>query len=167
MSDQRDAAVRAVAVRFVAARCGSGGDDLRVRIASDEVDQTDPTLRRVRVVQERPMSAYLARYNARTGEPLGWFFDRLMVGSERGGVPPSECLLEAIEVAQPPEGAVLEHHGYEDLGGSAVFVARWRHEHEGVVVEHDGIEVRVNGRTGKAFALHRRWHEIDEASTDR
>ena len=54
-----------------------------------------------------------------------------------------------------------------EQAGQPVFLARWHHRHEGIPVERDFIQVMINGRTRKAFALHRLWHEIDEAAATR
>jgi len=63
--------------------------------------------------------------------------------------------------AQPlPDGAERGRAGYEVQGGQPVFVARWRHVHDGVPAERDFIQVSINGRTGKVFAVHRLWHEL-------
>jgi hypothetical protein len=111
--------------------------------------------------------SYQARYNARTGEPLSWFFELLMAGLDQGGVPESECLMAARKAADAPPGAVLERCGYTDVGGLPVFEAAWLHVHEGVHVEGDGIVVRVNGRTGRPYSLVRRWHEVNEEAGER
>ena len=157
---------RAAAVRFAMARieAGRSTDGLRARVVST---RPEGETTRVRVSVEAPLSSYVSRCNARTGEPLGWFFERMMVGLDQGGVPESECLLAAREAAAPPEGAVLHRFGFEDVGGSPVFVAHWRHEHDGIPVEGDSIVVNVNGRTGKPFSLHRRWHTVDEEPSER
>ena len=104
--------------------------------------------------------------NANDGEMLSWTFAKLAEGD---GPPPSvsAALALSIEAAQPPAGAVLVHSGYEDMGGRPVFVAQWAHHHEQILVERDFIRVLVSGASGRVFAVHRRWHTVDAAATER
>jgi hypothetical protein len=104
--------------------------------------------------------------NAHDGSPLSWTFAKLAEGD---GPPPSddEALALAIEAGQPPEGAVLVHSAYEDMAGRPVFVAQWAHHHDQILVERDFIRVLVSGTSGRVFAVHRRWHAVDTAATER
>jgi hypothetical protein len=161
-----EAAMREAAVRFALGHAGGGSGAGGLR-ASVEAVRSDGDCTRVRVAVAAPLSTYLARYNARTGESLGWIFELLMAGLDQGGVPESECLLAARAAADVPEDAVLVRCGYADVGGLPVFEAVWRHEHEGLAVEGDAITVQVNGRTGRPYALVRRWHGVDEEAGER
>lgn len=165
MSDEDDRAARALAVGLVMDRVAKerSTEGLRATVTS-MVREGERT--RVRVLVTEPLSGYVSSYNARTGEPLGWFFDRVMVGLDVGALE-SECLSNAREAAAPPEGAELVSWGYEETGGAPVYVARWRHLHHGIPVEGDAIVVKVNGRTAEPFSLHRRWHGVSEDPKER
>lgn len=117
------------------------------------------------------MSDYASSYNAITGERLSWLFDALREAPEadEAADPPdaAACLAVAREVASPPDGAELVVSDFEDQGGETAFVARWAHVHEGVPVEGDYIQVLVNPGTERAFAHHRKWHEIDPDPSER
>src|SRR5688572_32890543 len=91
---------------------------------------------------------------------MAWFFDALMLRS-LPGLAEGPCLEAASAEAAPPDDAELEVATFEEQGDASVFIARWRHVVEGVPVERDYIQVLVNPRTGKPFALHRRWHTVD------
>jgi len=106
------------------------------------------------------LSDYVASYNARTGQQMSWFFGALADDSD-SSLDESDCLERAREVADPPAGAVQTAAGYQEYGGRKVFLARWAHEHKGIPVERDYIQVLVNGKHGRPFALHRKWHEVD------
>jgi hypothetical protein len=107
-------------------------------------------------------SDYSVKLNAEDGAGLGWQFPLL---GENGGssLPPADALRAAEEAARPPAGAVLAYARYEDVGGRPVFVARWHHTQDGIPVERDFIHVYVNGATGRAFGVFRRWHGVDYA----
>jgi hypothetical protein len=119
-------------------------------------------LRRVRLQMQHRVSDYTVQLDAVTGEQTGWYFSALSA-DPGDAVPAEEALGAAIRAAAPPEGAVLEHSGYEEQGEEPVFVARWAHLEGGVPVERDYIQVLVNGATGRPFAMSRRWHAIDPA----
>ena len=116
--------------------------------------------RRYRFELQQRVSEYSSRNNARTGEALGWFFDVLFERCAPGHNG-AACLRTATEVATAPADAHLETAELETHGDAQVFVARWRHLHRGIVVEGDYIQVLVNPRTNKAFAMSRRWRTVD------
>lgn len=122
--------------------------------------------RRVRFVMFQRFSEYSARYNANTGAAVGWFFDALMTGLSNAKRD-AECLKAAEYYATPPKDAKLTVAQYETQSSEPVFVARWEHEHNGIPVERDYIQVLVNGGTGLPFSLQRRWHDVDTASAER
>ena len=107
------------------------------------------------------LSDYSARYNVQTGEQMSWIFHALMEEPGRR-MEPQAGIAAAEAAAQPPEDAVQELAEYQEQGGNPVFVVRWTHHVSGVPVERDFIQALVNGRTEKVFAVHRKWHEIDE-----
>lgn len=113
--------------------------------------------KRVRFSVFQLISDYNARFNANSGHPLSWFVGSLM---ENGGdaMPESEGLEVARRVARPPADAVLEQVGYEEVNGEPVFVARWVHRVNDILVEPDYIHVLINGRTRQPFALRTHWH---------
>jgi hypothetical protein len=118
-------------------------------------------LRRARFVLHQRTGDYEARYSGTTGEPLGWYFSALAEGLD-DALPPERALELARAAVELPPGAELVSAEYEEQGGERVFVARWRHVHEGVPVERDVIQVLVNGGIARVFGVHRRWHEVDE-----
>ena len=126
----------------------------------------DGGFKRIRFALYHPLADYLAEYNARTGEQMSWRFSVLREGLKRR-LDEEVCLDVAREAAQLPADAVLKAYGYEDIGNEPVFSARWSHIHQGLPVEGDYIEVFVNGETGKAYALHRKWHQIDMIPSER
>jgi hypothetical protein len=80
---------------------------------------------------------------------------------------PSTALALATAAADLPPGAVLAHADYEELGGRPVFVCQWEHHEDGVPVERDYIRVLVSGHSGRVFAVHRRWHTVNFAPSQR
>jgi hypothetical protein len=128
--------------------------------ARAESVQPQGPFRRIRFKMYQRTSDYSLQLNAVTGEQTGWYFSALAVdpGNE---VTAEKALQMATRAAQPPEGAVLEHSGYEDQGEEPVFVARWKHVEKGLPVERDFIHAMVNGATGRTFAVQRCWHAVD------
>lgn len=112
------------------------------------------------------LSDYTAGYNAESGERTSWIFNALMEKSGRRMNPQTGIAL-ATQAALPPADAVRELAEYQDAGGDPNFVVRWKHEVDGVPIERDFIQVLVNGNTEQAFALHRKWHDIDTKPTKR
>lgn len=112
------------------------------------------------------LSDYSADYNARTGEQVTWFFYALM---EKLGRDMDEDTGKKLaeKAASPPSSAVLVKAAYEEHGGQPVFIARWKHSHEGVPVERDFIQVMINGRNRKVFSVIKRWHRIKLEPTPR
>jgi hypothetical protein len=103
--------------------------------------------------------------NANTGTTISWLCSKLADGNS----PPTEQ--EAFAVAEAaadlPQEAVLAFRGFEDVGGSSVFIAQWEHREDGVSVESDYVRVLVSGRSGRVFAVQRHWHQVDLAATER
>ncbi len=119
-------------------------------------------LRRVRFEMRHRVSDYSVQLNALTGEPMGWYFSAL-AADPADTIEAQRALEIASQVAAPPAGATLEQAAYEEQAEQPVFVARWAHLEGGVVVERDYIQVLVNGASGRAFALRRRWHALNTA----
>jgi hypothetical protein len=130
---------------------------LRARLVAVE---PEGRIRRVRLQMQQRLSDYAVQIDAVSGEPTGWYFSAL-AADPGDAVPAEEALAAATRAAALPEGAALEHSGYEEQGEEPVFVARWAHREGGIPVERDYIQVLVNGATGRPFALSRRWHALD------
>lgn len=103
------------------------------------------------------LTDYSIRLNAADGETLSWYIDFLAEHGDQS-MPPSAALETASATAQPPPGAQLQTSGYDSASGRTIYRARWKHEHDGLPVEGDFIEVLVNARARKAFACTRYWH---------
>jgi hypothetical protein len=103
--------------------------------------------------------------NGNTGEVLSWSCQKLAEGSTP--LTPAEAMQVAEAAGQPPPGALLIQHGYEDMAGTPVFVARWEHREDGVLVERDYLRVLVSGHSGRVFSIQRCWHAIDPDFTER
>lgn len=104
--------------------------------------------------------------NAADADVLGWHVSAFAEDSA-AVLPPHEALQIARRSVDVPADAVLDVSEYETIAGRAVFVVSWRHVVEGVVVERDYLRVYVNGRTGRVFAVARKWHEPDPAPGQR
>lgn len=126
-----------------------------------EGERRDGGVRRLRFRLCQRTSDYAVQLSAITGEQTGWHFHELGRDSD-DSLDAAQALEIATAAAAPPEGAELEHSGYEEQGGEPVFVARWRHLVNGIPVERDFIHVLVNGSTGKPFLVQRSWHAVDE-----
>lgn len=111
-------------------------------------------------------SDYSVQLNAEDGAVLGWYFD-LLGENSADKITTADALRAAEEAAQPPADAVLAYARYEDVGGRLVFVAHWGRVLDGVPVERDFLHVYVNGSTGRAFGLFRKWHDVDYAFRER
>ncbi len=96
--------------------------------------------------------------NAVSGETLSWYLDVLATGGTET-MPEDAALALATTVAQPPEDAVLSVSGYETMADRTFFRARWSHVVAGIPVEGDFIEVLINGKHQKAFAMSRIWRQ--------
>ena len=126
--------------------------------------QPEGRLRRVRLHMQHRVSEYSVQLNAVTGEQTGWYFSALARDSA-DGLPAEEALAIATKVAGTLDNAVLEHSGYEQQGEHPVFIARWAHHEQGIPVERDYVHVQVNGATGRAFGVRRRWHALETKAT--
>ncbi len=111
-------------------------------------------------------SDYSLKRNASDGSLAAWQFP-LLAESPGRDLTIAEALERATEAAQPPADAVLAWARYEEAAGQPVFAARWHHEKDGIPVERDYIHVLVNGKTGRPFALYRKWHDVDFSYTER
>jgi hypothetical protein len=111
---------------------------------------------RGRYLLAQRLSDMSVELDAETGELSSWYLDFLAPNGDMS-MPPDEALALAIRVAAPPPGAVLESAGYETRADRTYFRVRFRHEEQGLRVEGDFLEVRINGKNRRAFALTRRW----------
>jgi hypothetical protein len=153
--------------RLVAQGLGDAVPQLRhLFTARIEEEVGEGALTRIRFGVHQHASRYTARYNARTGELMGWFFHALMQRCESGH-DEQACLAAASAVAAPPPDAELEMSAIEQHGEDTVFIGRWRHVHSRIPVEGDYIQVLVNPRTGRPFAFFRKWHAVDRRATAR
>jgi hypothetical protein len=106
------------------------------------------------------VSDYTVKLDAMDGEVMGWHFE--VLAEDPGNSIPADKAVEAARAeADPPPEAVLKVSEYEQVGDAPVFVARWEHEVDGIPVERDYIHVLVNGKSGRPFAVHRRWHALE------
>ncbi len=104
------------------------------------------------------LTGYHLRLNAQDGTVLSWYVDFLAVEGDQS-MPVEEATALARDTARPPDTARLQFAGYENIGGRTVFRAYWVHEHEGLPVEGDFIEVLVNGRARRCFSYAHSWRE--------
>jgi len=127
-----------------------------------EVMQREPvgrnTMLRMKVCQK--LTAYRRRLNATTGETISWYVEFLASGGNTS-MPPEEAQALAQKIGEPPPGAVPAGAEYETVGDRTIFRARWEHEHEGVPVEKDYVEVLINGMARRAFAYAKVWRTPD------
>ncbi len=102
----------------------------------------------------------VVRLNSATGELISWIIERL---SEDGdaSAPYEELLALGSAVAKPPPDAERTQAGYEVVGNTTIFRIRWEHRHKGLRVEGDFLEVLINAKLGKVFALTRLWRIAD------
>ncbi|MBN1208023.1 MAG: hypothetical protein JXB05_24375 [Myxococcaceae bacterium] len=131
-----------------------------IQARPEGVEQQGP-YKRVTFGMHQRISEYSTRYSPVTGEQRSWLFAAFSERCGRG-LTKAQALEVAKKAAQPPEDAVLEVADYEEQAGEEVFVARWGHFVNGIRVERDYIQVLVNGAMGRAFAVHRNWHTVDE-----
>jgi hypothetical protein len=104
--------------------------------------------------------------DARTAELASWTFPLLR---DADGARPSDA--EATRLAEaasdPPADAVLASAEWENMGGLDVYVVRWEHHEDGVLVERDYVQVLVSAQSGRTFSVSRRWHTVDENWSER
>lgn len=112
------------------------------------------------------VSDYSIKLDAMDGSVMGWHFDLL---AENGGdtIPADKALDAATKEAALPPGAVLKVSEYEEMGDTPVYIGRWEHEENGIPVETDFVHVLVNGKSGRPFALYRKWHAIEHQPKER
>lgn len=129
--------------------------------ARPEAVERQGPYKRVKFGMYQRVSEYSTKYSPVTGEQRSWLFAAFTERCGRG-LTKAQALEVAKKAADLPEDAVLEVADYEEQAGEEVFVARWGHVVNGIKVERDYIQVLVNGALGRAFAVHRRWHTVDE-----
>jgi hypothetical protein len=129
--------------------------------ARPEAVERKGAYKRVTFGMYQRISEYSTKYSPVTGEQRSWLFAAFAERCGRG-LSKAQALEVATKAANPPEDAVLEVADYEEQAGEEVFVARWGHVVNGIRVERDYIQVLVNGALGRAFAVHRHWHTVDE-----
>lgn len=106
------------------------------------------------------VSDYTSKLDVADGFVMGWHFQAL--ADDPGDlVAEADALKAAAAEANPPPNAVLKFSGYERAGDEPVFMARWEHEENGIPVEGDYIHVLVNGKSGRPYAMYRKWHTLD------
>jgi hypothetical protein len=103
------------------------------------------------------LTEYDIRVDGETGELISWYLDFLAVEGDES-TPPDEAVGVATRTAHPPPDTKISHSAYETMGGRTVFRVRWSHEHEGLLVEDDFIEVLVNGKARLPFSMTWRYH---------
>jgi hypothetical protein len=96
------------------------------------------------------------RFNRMNGALISWYLDFLAKEGDTS-MPKDEALKLATAVASPPQQAKLVEADYETMADRTFFRARWEHYEQKVQVDGDYIEVLVNGRFRKAFALSCVW----------
>jgi hypothetical protein len=116
------------------------------------------TLRRYEV--RRRVGELTVELNAVDASLLSWLCPTLREPAT-DELDPAEAFKVAERAAVPPPGAILEHAGYEEVGGVPVYIATWAHEEGSLRVERDYLRVLVNGHTGLPFGVSRRWHSVD------
>jgi hypothetical protein len=100
---------------------------------------------------------YQVQLNAVSGEQIGWYFDTLAKDGTTDAAP--ETLVEiATAAANPPADAEMDISEYEEDGPRVIYRVRWVHKLDEVPIEGDYIEVLLNGKYEKPFALSRLWH---------
>ncbi|MBX7082035.1 MAG: hypothetical protein K1X88_22705 [Nannocystaceae bacterium] len=124
----------------------------------------DGALRRVRVQVMRRLGTATTSHQARDDARLAWSIDTLTDDSA-AIVSPEQCLAAAVAAADAPADATLVEHGWVRDAGQTEYCVRWEHRADGLVIERDRIEVRVNGRSGRVFSVVRRWHAPTERPT--
>lgn len=131
-----------------------------LRLGLEEQLEEDGGPVRLRLALGQRLTDYETRLNAHTGEPISWYADFLAIGGD-DSTPREDALAIATSAAAPPETARLAGAEYEIQGDRVVFRARWTHEHDGLPVEGDYLEVLVNGRIRRAFGYARVWRAPD------
>jgi hypothetical protein len=139
--DELDDRLRLVPLREEALTPGDDGAEAPVRLRCG-VDQR--------------LGEMSVELDGESGELFSWFLDFLAADGDRS-MPEGEALALATREAAPPEGARLESAGYEAQGGYTHYRARWAHVHEGLRVEGDFLELRINGANRSVFSFTRRW----------
>jgi len=106
------------------------------------------------------VSDYTSKLDASDGSIMGWHF-QVLADDPGDAIPAADALKAAEAEAAPPAGAALKVSEYERSADAPFFVARWEHEENGIPVEMDYIHVLVNGKSGRPYALYRKWHTLD------
>jgi len=104
-------------------------------------------------------TAYTLRLNAVSGEVISWYSDFLAAAEGGQSMTEDEALELAKKVASPPADAKPGGAQPEQAGERKIIRVRWSHEHGGLPVERDFIEVLINPSIKRAFACTRFWRE--------
>ncbi|MFO0636035.1 MAG: hypothetical protein U0168_24620 [Nannocystaceae bacterium] len=120
-------------------------------------------LRRVSLQVMRKLATATTTHQLRDDARLSWSIDTPWPTRRRSS--PEQCLAAAIAAAEAPAEASLVEHGWVRDAGQLEYCVRWEHRREGLLVERDRIEVRVNGRSGRVFSVVRRWHAPTDVAT--
>jgi hypothetical protein len=110
----------------------------------------------LRLALWQSVSECSVRLNRVNGELISWYLDFLAKEGDTS-MPKDEALKLATATASPPQQAKLVEADYETMADRTFFRARWDHFEDKVQVDGDYIEVLVNGRFRKAFALSCVW----------
>ncbi len=121
-------------------------------------------LRRVSLQVMRKLATATTTHQLRDDARLSWSIDTLLADSA-AIVAPEQCLAAAVAAAEAPAEATLVEHGWVRDAGQLEYCVRWEHRRDGLLVERDRIEVRVNGRSGRVFSVVRRWHAPTDVAT--
>lgn len=121
-----------------------------------EPDAKDAFGQPLRLALHHRVTECSVRLNRNSGALISWYLDFLAKEGDTT-MPAADALQLALKTAAPPPDARLAQAAYETMADRTFFRARWNHEHEGLPVEGDYIEVLVNGKFGKVFALSRVW----------
>lgn len=116
-----------------------------------------PTGTNLKTKAQQSLTPHVSRFNARTGELISWHISIIASPTDQSMTP--EQGIELASAAADPigQGAAIVRSEYESAGDREPFVVRWEHTHEGLPVEGDFIEVRVNGKYKKVYGVTRLW----------
>ncbi|MCC6425498.1 MAG: hypothetical protein IT435_01625 [Phycisphaerales bacterium] len=113
---------------------------------------------RLKTVAQQLLTPHVTRLNARTGELISWHISTIASPTDES-MAPEQGMEIAKALADPPPQSVLVRSEYDSGGERSPFVVRWSHVEDGLPVEGDYIEVRINGKYKKAYACSRMWRQ--------
>ncbi|MBL8963481.1 MAG: hypothetical protein KF787_13825 [Phycisphaeraceae bacterium] len=116
-----------------------------------------PTGTNLKTKAQQSLTPHVSRFNARTGEPISWHISIIASPTDQTMTPQQGIELASAAADPIGPGASIVRSEYETSGDREPFVVRWEHTHEGLPVEGDFIEVRVNGKFKKVFGVTRLW----------